>query len=149
MGRSTKHGKKNILCKTDCSGLYHCLQMADYQSRQMLAFNFASRTFAISRLAQGSSKLLSAISSFMREYLDKPIKADHCAQYVDDIRIEAKDTIMRHHQDFFECVRNTGLKLTISKCRLGVKQVNFLGRTITPSGVAFQVDKVKNSLSRL
>ena len=34
-------GKKRF-CKLDCSQAYHCRQMADYQSIQMLAFNFAS-----------------------------------------------------------------------------------------------------------
>ena len=43
---------KKIFCKQDCSQAYHCLQMADYQSIQMLAFNFASRTFAYRRLAR-------------------------------------------------------------------------------------------------
>ena len=43
---------KKLFCKLDCSQAYHCLQMANYQSIQMLAFNFASRTFAYRRLAQ-------------------------------------------------------------------------------------------------
>ena len=52
--------KKKLFCKLDCSQGYHCLQMADYQSIQMLAFNFASRTFAYRHLAQGLSRSLSA-----------------------------------------------------------------------------------------
>ena len=83
---------KKVFYKLDCSQAYHCLQMADYQSIQMLAFNFASRTFAYRRLAQGLSQSLSAFSSFMREYLDKAIKADQSAQYVDDIGIAANDS---------------------------------------------------------
>ena len=67
---------KKVFCKLDCSQAYHCLQMADYQSIKMLAFNFASRTFVFCRLTQGLSRLLSAFSSFMRENLDKAIKAD-------------------------------------------------------------------------
>ena len=86
---------KKLLCKLDCSQAYHCLQMADYQSIQMLAFNFASRTFAYRRLAQGLSRSLSAFSSFMREHPDKAIKADQCAQYVDDIG----KTIVYKHQN--------------------------------------------------
>ena len=35
------------------------------------------------------------------------------------------------------------------KCHFGVKQVDFLGRTITPEGVAPQADKVKDFLSKL
>ena len=50
---------KKLFCKLDCSQAYHCLQMADYQSIQMLAFNFASRTFAYRRLSQGLSRSLS------------------------------------------------------------------------------------------
>ena len=37
----------------------------------------------------------------------------------------------------------------MSKCHFGVKQVDFLGRTITPHGVAPQADKVKDFLAKL
>ena len=37
----------------------------------------------------------------------------------------------------------------MSKCYFGVKQVDLLGRTITPDGVAHQADKVKDFLSKL
>ena len=59
---------KSVFCKLDCSQAYHCLQMADQRSVEMLAFNFASRTFAYRRLAQSLSRSVSAFSSFMREY---------------------------------------------------------------------------------
>ena len=142
---------KKLFCKLDCSQAYHCLQMADYQSIQMLAFNFASRTFAYRRLAQGLSRSLSAFSSFMRDYLDKAIKADQCAQYVDDIGIAANDTkqLCTNIRTVFECIRNAGLKLSMSKCHFGVKQIDFLGRTITPDGVAPQADKVKDFLAKI
>ena len=58
---------KNLFCKIDCSQEYHCLQMTDQQSIELLAFNFASRTFAYRRLAQGLSRSLSAYSSFIRK----------------------------------------------------------------------------------
>ena len=65
-----------LFCKLDCSQAYHCLQMADQRSVELLAFNFTSRTFAYKRLAQGLSRALSAFSSFMGEYLVKVTKAD-------------------------------------------------------------------------
>ena len=82
----------------------------------------------------------------MREYLDRAIKADHCAQYVIDIGIAANDAkqLCANIRTDFECIRNAVLKLTMSKCHFGVKQVDFLGRTITPAGVAPQADKVKD-----
>ena len=37
---------KSLFCKLDCSKAYHCLQMVDQRSVEMLALNFASGTFA-------------------------------------------------------------------------------------------------------
>ena len=51
---------KYLFCKLDCSQAYHCLKMVDQRSREMLAFNFASRTFAYKRLSQGLSRSVSA-----------------------------------------------------------------------------------------
>ena len=45
---------KSLFCKLDCSQPYHCLQMADQRSVEMLAFNFASRTFAYKKTRTGS-----------------------------------------------------------------------------------------------
>ena len=136
---------KKLFCKLDCSQAYHVLQMADQKSVQLLAFNFATRTFAYLRLAQGLSRSLSSFSSFMREYLDKAIKADKCAQYVDDIGIatntpeELKNTL----REVFQCIRAAGLRLLITKCQVGDKEVEFLGRTISPSDVAPQSHKIQ------
>ena len=142
---------KSLFCKLDCSQAYHCLQMADQRSVEMLAFNFASRTFAYKRLAQGLSRSVSAFSSFMRHYLDPVVKADQCAQYVDDIGIAANNAtdVTRNIRAVFQCIRNAGLKLTIEKCQLGVRQNEFLGRTISSEGVSPQAHKIQNFLNKL
>ena len=142
---------KSLFCKLDCSQAYHCLQMADQRSVEMLAFNFASRTFAYKRLAQGSSRSVSAFSSFMREYLDPVVKADQCAQYVDDIGIAANNAmdLTRNIRAVFKCIRQAGLKLTIEKCHFGARQVEFLGRTISPEGISPQTRKIQNFLAKL
>ena len=67
--------EKSLFCKRDCSQAYHCLQIADRWSVKMLAF-----TFAYKRMAQGLSRSVSAFSSFLREYLNKVVKAEQCAQ---------------------------------------------------------------------
>ena len=141
---------KSLFCKLDCSQAYHCLQMADQRSVEMLAFNFA-RTFAYKRLTQGLSRSVSAFSSFMREYLDPVVKADQCAQHVDDIGIAANNAtdLTRNIPAVFKCVRQAGLKLTIEKCHYGVGQVGFLGRTISPEGISPQARKNQNSLDKL
>ena len=70
---------KSLFCKLDCSQAYHCLQMADQRSVEMPAFNFVCTSFAYIRLAKGLSTSVSALSSFMGEYLDPVVKADQCA----------------------------------------------------------------------
>ena len=138
---------KSLFCKLDCSQAYHCLQIADQRSVEMLAFNFASRTFAYKRLAQGLSRSVSAFSSFMREYLDPVVKADQCAQYVDDIGIAANNAtdLTRNIRAVLQCIRNAGLKLTIEKCHFGVRQLEFSGRTISSEGVSPQTHKIQDS----
>ena len=142
---------KNLFCKLDCSQAYHCLQMAGQQSIELLVFNFASRTFACRRLAQGLSRSLSAFSSFIRKYLDPVIKADQCAQYVDDIGIAANtsEQLIKNLQGVFQCLRKAGLKLSMAKCHFGVQEVDFLGRTITTKGVAPQKQKITKFLEKV
>ena len=125
--------------------------MADQRSVEMLAFKFASRTFAYRRLAQDLSRSMSAFLSFMREYLDPVVKADTCAQYVDDIGIAADNAtdLTRNIRAVFKCIRQAGLKLTIEKCHFGVRQVEFLGRTISSEGVLPQSHKIQNFSNKL
>ena len=125
---------KSLFCKLDCSQVYHCLQMADQRSVEMLASNFASRTFAYKRLAQGLSRSVSAFSSFMREYWDPVVRADQCAQHVDEIGIAANNAtdISRSIRAVFQCIRQAALELTIKKCHFGVRQVEFQAELLHP-----------------
>ena len=140
---------KNLFCKFDCSQAYHCLQMADQQSIELLAFNFASRTFAYRRLAQGPNRSISAFSSFIRKYLDPVVKADQCAQYVDDIGIAANapEQLLKNLGAVFQCLRKAGLKLSMAKCNL--QEVDFLGRTITIDGAAPQKQTIAKFLEKV
>ena len=112
------------------------------------AFNFASKTFAYRKLAQGLSRALSAFSSFMRDYLDCVIKADQSAHYVDDIGIAANDAdhLIANLRVTFECIREGGIKLTMHKCQFGA--TDFLGRTIAPDGVKPRKEKITNFLEK-
>ena len=87
----------------------------------------------------------------MREYLDPVVKADQCAQYVHDIGIAANNAtdLTRNIRAVFKCIGQAGLKLTIGKCHFGVRQVEFLGRTISPEGISPQARKIQNFLDKL
>ena len=125
--------------------------MADQQSIELLAFNFASRTFANQRLAQGLSHSLSAFSSFIREYLDPVIKADQCGQYVDNMGIAANtpERLIKNLRAVFQCLRKVGFKLSMAKCHFEVQEVDFLGRTITTKGVAPQKQNITKFLEKV
>ena len=87
----------------------------------------------------------------MREHLDPVVKANQCAQYVDDFGIAANNAtdIHRNIRAVFKCIRQAGLKLTIEKYHFGVKQVEFLGRTISPVGISTQTQKIQNFLDKI
>ena len=84
----------------------------------------------------------------MREYLDKVIKADQCAQYVDDIGIAATDAeqLIKNIRATVQCIRDAGLKLTKHKRHFGATEIDFLGRTIAPVGVRPQRPRVQTFL---
>ena len=98
---------KSLFSKLGCSQAFHCLRMADQRSVEMLAFNFASRTFAYKRLAQSLTRSVSAFSRVMREYLDPVVKVDQCAQYLDDIAIVADNAtdLTGNIWAVFKCIR--------------------------------------------
>ena len=87
----------------------------------------------------------------MRDYLDPVVKADQCVQYDDDIGIAANiaTELTRNIRAVFKCIRQAGLKLTIEKCHFGVREVEFLGRTISTEGISSQARKIQNFLDKL
>ena len=86
----------------------------------------------------------------MREYLDKVLKADQCAHYVDDISIAANDAdhLIANLRATFKCIQEAGLKLTMHKCHFGATEIVFLRRTITPQGVKPQKQYVQIFLEK-
>ena len=112
--------------------------MADEQSVQLLSFNFGSRTFAFFRLVQGLNCSLSAFTSVVCEYLDPLVKTDRCAQNVHDIGIAAHtpDELITNLELVFQQLDKAGLKLSMGKCEFGQRKIEYLGKTISSTGIA-------------
>ena len=142
-------GKK--ICKLDCSQAYHFIPMADEQSIQLLSFNFGSCTFAFLRLAQGLNRSLSAFTSVVREYLDPLVKADRCTQYVDDIGIAANtpDDLIENLELVFQQLSKVGVKLSMNKCEFGQQQIEYLGKSISSTGIAPIEKRITDYLKNL
>ena len=79
------------------------------------------------------------------------VKADQCAQNVDNIGIAANNAtdFTRKIRAVFKCIHEAGLKLTIEKYHFGVRQSDFLGRTISPKGISPQARKIQIFLDKL
>ena len=152
MTDATNHfAGKNLFCKLDCSQAYHCVQMADDLSVQLLAFNFASRTFAYNCLAQGLNKSVTGFSSFVKHYLDPCLAANVCTQFMDDIAagVNNFDEMIPALRKIFDCLRESGLKLSAHKCEFGTTKIDYLGSTITPKGISPKRAKIEKFLGQI
>ena len=138
---------KTLFTKLDCSQAYHCLHMADPLSVQLLSFNFASRTYAYTRLAQGLNKSVTGFSSFFRFYLDSCLAAILGTQFMDDLGsgVETLEQMIPNLRQTFDCLRKSGLRLTPQKCEFGMTSNNFLGNTITPQGLKPETAKISEN----
>ena len=124
---------KKLFTKLDCSQAYHCVQMTDDVSVQLLAFKFASRTYAYKCLAQGLTKSIAGFSSFIRHYLDPCLASGNCTHFMDDIgnAVTNFEQLVPSLREIFICISQTGLKLSSKNCEIATEKMKFRGRNIT------------------
>ena len=139
---------KKMFTKFDCRQAYFAIHIDDMRSVQLLSFNFASRTFAFQRLAQGLSRSVSAFSAVMIHYLQGNIANDECHTFVDDVIAGSKD--FESHlialRNVFTSIRKCGIRFGIDKCEFGVTKVQYLGSTVTTEGIQPNDKKIEEFL---
>ena len=125
--------------------------MAVEQSVELLSFNFASRTFAHKRLAQGINWSLSASISVIRENFDFALSAVRCAQYVNDIGVAAQTAsgLIENIELVFKQVQKAGSKLSIEKRPFGIHSIELLGKTIFKAAIALTEEWITKFLKNL
>ena len=119
--------------------------MADKLSFQLLAFNFASRTYACKCLAQGLGKSVTGLSAFIGHYLDPCLAAVLCSQLMDDIgcAVDKFENLVPALRKIFDCLRRSGSNLSPGKCELETESTKFLGNTINPKGISAEAEKIE------
>ena len=140
----THLANKKFFSKLDATQAYHAVKLADERSIQLLSFNFESRVFAYTRLAQGLNRASTAFSSFVRQHLAADIAADRAASFMDDI-CSATETFPQHLDaldHIFASIRRSGLRLSMKKCEFGVAEIKFLGWTVSKHGIGTQKEKI-------
>ena len=101
-------------------------------------FYLSTLVLELLRLAQGLYRSLSAFTSVVREYLDPLFKADRCAQYAVDIGIatHTPEELTTNLELVFQHLDKAGLKQSMGNCEFGQKQIDYLGQTISSTGIA-------------
>ena len=76
--------------------------------------------------------------------MDAPVKADKCAQYVDDIGIAAHNVeeLLSTIGAVMQQIQKAGLKLSMSKCAFAHPQIEFLAVFVLPVDVQVPVPAV-------
>ena len=122
--------------------------MADERSVQLLAFNFASRTFAYVCSAQGMNESVTGFSSFVKHYLDPCLVANVCMHFMNDIAAAVSnfDEMIPALRKIFHCLRESALKVSAHKCKFGTTKIDYLGSTITPKGISPRSAKLEKVL---
>ena len=130
--------------KLDCSNAYHCVQMADDVSVQLIAFNFASRTYAYKCLAQGLNKSVTGFNSFKRHYVDPCLASGNCTQSMDDNgnAVTNFEQLIPSLREIFICIRQSGLKLSLEKFEIATDTLKFLGNNISAEGISPEKSKI-------
>ena len=129
---------KPIKSTMDCAQAFHGIEAADAKFNPVDVVQLRFTHFhAYKRLAQGLSRSATAFSSYIRQSLHKCITNDQCEAYMDDIGA-GSHTFEEHVvaiEAIFDSIKKAGLRLSMSKCEFGVKEIEFLGMNYTADGV--------------
>lgn len=137
------HGKK-IFSTMDLETGYSQLAM-DPEASELAAFTTPFGLFAPAVLPQGLHSAPPTFQEVMNNILADPVLGGYCDVYLDDI-LCASNTVQEHVcqlEKIFKCIEKANLKLRLSKCVFGKKQVLHLGHIVSESRISPNPDKVQ------
>ena len=142
--------EKKLFPKLDCSQAYHCVQMADNISVQLLAFKFASRTYAYKCLVQGLNMSVNGCSSFIRHFFDPSLASGNCTQFMDEIgnAVTNFEKLVPSLREIFISVRQSGLQLSPKKCEIETDTMKCLGKNISAEKISPEKSKITKLLDK-
>ena len=118
------------------------------EDREKTAFSTGKGLHHFRKMAMG---LRNAGATFQRlmELVLAGVDAQSCLVYLDDVILfnKTEEGHISTLEEVFKCVRRAGLKLKPQKCRIGRKEVTFLGHRVSREGIGpdpSNVEKVLN-----
>ena len=135
--------KPEIFSTLDLSGAFWQLQLSE-ESRPWSAFTlpFLNIQVCWSRTPMGAKGATSSFSKFLHiAFKDMP----SMDTFVDDMLTSAKchEEMLVNLEQAFQILRTNNLKLNLKKCKLGYKEVSWLGYTINREGIKPDRSKVE------
>ena len=130
-----------FIASFDIQSAYRALEICE-NDKNKLAFSFESDMYQHERMAFGLADAPSTFSYVMRIILNG-LKG--VFNYLDDVLIVRRglDNFVTSLKELFKRLSEFGLLLKPSKCKIGLKEVAFLGHILTPTGIRIQPKKVE------
>ena len=135
------NNEKIYIASFDIQSAYRALEI-DEKDKNKLAFSFESDMFQHERMAFGLADAPATFSYVMRIILNG-LKG--VFNYLDDLLIVRRglENFTSTLKELFERLSEFGLLLKPSKCKIGLKEVSFLGHILTPTGIKIQPKKIE------
>lgn len=110
--------------------------LLDELSRDLTTFTEGINLYRFKRLPFGLSCSPAIFSRQLQTALAPLLKAEWIKTYLDDVIISAPDfnTLLSRLHETFEHMGGVGIKLNLSKCNIGQKEVKFLGHVVSREG---------------
>ena len=130
-----------FIASFDIQSAYRALEICE-KDKNKLAFSFESDMFKHERMAFGLADAPSTFSYVMRIILNG---LRGVFNYLDDLLIIRRglDNFVNTLKELFERLSEFGLLLKPSKCKIGLKEIEFLGHILTPTGIKIQPKKIQ------
>ncbi len=132
----------------DLTSGYHQAPM-DEESKVLTAFICFCGVYQFTRLPFGPRQAPSYFQEMMAKVVLNGLIYTKCEMYLDDCIVYAKG-----HEEFLERLelvfrrfRESGLCLKAKKCRFGMKQIEYVGRTISSAGISMSRQKIDSVLN--
>ncbi len=110
--------------------------MLDEDSRYLTTFTEGTNLYRFKRLPFGLSCSASVFVRQLQGALAPLFKNKWVKSYLDDVIVSAPtyDTLLQRLNQVFEHLETAGIKLNLSKCQIGLREVKFLGHVVNAEG---------------
>ena len=126
---------KLLFAKLDLSAGFHQIEIEE-SSRKYTAFRHMSDTYEFMRVPFGLTNAPSHFQRAMTHEVLRDLVQDVCMVYIDDIIVWGSEEDFLHNlRRVLQRLKEHEIILKRSKCLFGVRKINYLGHTMSGTGI--------------